>query len=312
MISDGTDQSAAAKSTVAIQAVNDAPLLDNGGIAGFIFRAWDQTTVAGARERVDTSITGGTSAFSVDTESVSIDILAVNDPPIVDLNGPLPGSAFAASFLSSNQPASLSAPDAFIEDVESVQIVSLIVTLKKNGSQESLTASETRSGIRTTHYNPTSGAIRFDGLAAVEDYSAILQSLSYSNSASVMNTDPRVIEFVANDGSDNSLASQATLSPLLSNSAPILDPDTSTAFASILEDDVIQIGDAIYDLLATAKTYPIHDSDADPRRGFAIVGAENQGGVWHFTANSSSPPDPAALLSDWARMVITPQTKRSP
>ena len=411
VISDGTDQSAAAKSTVALQAVNDAPLLDNSGdmrlepineddrtqignyvstiiesaqkngedritdpddpagtspegiavievgdsngtwqfspdggvswtafgavnnksavlldegdrirflpnpnyngLAAFIFRAWDQTTVATAGERVDASITGGTAAFSVDTESVSIDILAVNDPPIVDLNGPLPGAAYAASFLSSNQPVAISAPDALIEDVENVQIVSLVVTLKNrpNGSQELLTASETRSGIKTTPYNPASGVIRFDGLAPLEDYSAILRSLSYSNSASAINTNPRVIEFVANDGTDNSLASQATLSPLLSNSAPTLDPDASMAFSSILEDDTVQIGDAIYDLLATAKTYPIHDSDPDPRRGFAVVGAENQGGVWQFSVDNGTSWFAIGQVSDGAARLLDQQAR---
>ncbi|MFN2161119.1 MAG: hypothetical protein ACK2UN_03510 [Candidatus Promineifilaceae bacterium] len=221
-------------------------------------------------------------------DHAAINILAVNDLPVVDLNGPLPGAAYAASFLSSNQPVAVSAPDAFIADVERAQIVSLVVTLKNrpNGSQEALGASAARSGIKTTPYNPASGVIRFDGLAPLEDYSAILRSLSYSNSAAVMNTESRVIEFVANDGSDNSLMSQATIAPLLSNAAPILDADASMVFSSILEDDILQIGDAISDLLATAKTYPIQDSDLDPRRGFAIVGAENQGGAWQFSIDN--------------------------
>jgi len=54
----------------------------NGEIASFDFRAWDQTTgVAGGR--VDASLPGGTSAFSIASDTASIVVTDVNDAPVL-------------------------------------------------------------------------------------------------------------------------------------------------------------------------------------------------------------------------------------
>jgi len=54
---------------------------------GIEFRAWDQTS-GSSEDRVDTQVNGGTTAFSTDTETASITVTPVNDPPVVvdDLN----------------------------------------------------------------------------------------------------------------------------------------------------------------------------------------------------------------------------------
>ena len=56
----------------------------NGSISDVLtFRAWDQTS-GSAGSKVDTTTNGGTSAFSSNTDTVSITVNAVNDAPTLD------------------------------------------------------------------------------------------------------------------------------------------------------------------------------------------------------------------------------------
>jgi hypothetical protein len=56
----------------------------NGGVpAAITFRAWDKTSGAEGNY-VDTEINGGTTAFSVDTDTASFTVLSINDAPVLD------------------------------------------------------------------------------------------------------------------------------------------------------------------------------------------------------------------------------------
>jgi CSLREA domain-containing protein len=59
----------------------------NGNVdPGLTFRAWDQTSGANGNT-ADASIVGGTTAFSIATETASITVNAVNDAPVMDNTG---------------------------------------------------------------------------------------------------------------------------------------------------------------------------------------------------------------------------------
>jgi len=58
----------------------------NGGLHGLNFRAWDQTTGA-AGDKVDTTTSGGTTAFSTVIESALLTVSSVNDAPVLDNTG---------------------------------------------------------------------------------------------------------------------------------------------------------------------------------------------------------------------------------
>ncbi len=59
---------------------------DNATTGNVTFRAWDQTGATSGQQgsKVDTSINGGTTAFSSATEVASITVTAVNDAPVLD------------------------------------------------------------------------------------------------------------------------------------------------------------------------------------------------------------------------------------
>ena len=63
--------------------VRFVPDARNGTLAGFTYRAWDETTGApGAR--ADTTTSGGISAFSTNANTASITVSSVNDPPVAN------------------------------------------------------------------------------------------------------------------------------------------------------------------------------------------------------------------------------------
>jgi len=54
--------------------------------AGITFRAWDQSSTHDYPYIVDTSVNGGSTSFSAQTETASIEVNAVNDAPRIDVN----------------------------------------------------------------------------------------------------------------------------------------------------------------------------------------------------------------------------------
>jgi hypothetical protein len=68
--------------------VRFVPAPDYAGPAGLLtFRAWDQTTGSNGQTGVDTTGHGGSSAFSAETETATLDVRPVNDAPVLDASG---------------------------------------------------------------------------------------------------------------------------------------------------------------------------------------------------------------------------------
>ncbi|MCC7336647.1 MAG: SBBP repeat-containing protein [Pirellulaceae bacterium] len=92
----------------------------NGGTADFTFRAWDQTSGTQGT-KVDTSINGGTSAFSTATEMASITTTDVNDAPF------MPGVAFPSTNEDVNATVMVSYLAGFSTDVDTGALKGLAI-----------------------------------------------------------------------------------------------------------------------------------------------------------------------------------------
>ena len=60
-----------------------------GTPAGIVYRAWDQTFGSEGDTGVDTTISGGTTAFSLLHDTATLDVQNVNDAPVLDNSGDL-------------------------------------------------------------------------------------------------------------------------------------------------------------------------------------------------------------------------------
>ena len=266
------------------------------GSAGLLVRAWDQS---GGRPSgttgVDASLNGGITSFSAATEMVTINILTVNDLPLVDLNGPEEGTGFAPYFFEGGPAIPIADIDATIVDADHATLASLVVTLtnRPNGAAESLNVVTAGTNINAAPYDPATGRLVLTGPDEVADFQQVLRSVVYANSAANPLPNPRIVTVVANDGTNDGPVVTSTIAINPTNNAPVLNSAATLTLDAIAEDTIQPPGKRVDAILLTAGD-PITDADSGSLEGIAVVGAANGNGVWQY-----SMVDPPAGEADW-------------
>jgi hypothetical protein len=175
----------------------------------------------------------------------------------------------------------LTGEDASIADGDSTHLASLTVTLTnpKDGNLEYLQADTTGTSIEatydaTTHILLLEGTV--DGKDTVANFGTVLRTIQYHNGSSAPDLEDRAINFVANDGENNSLPSTTVV---VLNSAPVFDTTGTLPLDAMSENDTANGGYLVADLLGNA----VADDDFDSLYGIAVTGAESGHGVWQYS-----------------------------
>ncbi len=298
------------------------PVAGYNGSAGFSFRAWDQSARANGDVGVDVSLNGGASAFSAQSESVTIEVLAVNDLPIIDLNGPVEGVNFETQFFEAGPPVPLAAADATLRDADHATLTTLTVTLLNHpdGAAEYLSANTAGTNITAAPYEPSKGLLVLDGPDTVANFEQVLRQITYHNTSGSPRAAARTVQFVASDGVETGAPATTVIKINPVNSAPVLTLAAPLSLAAVAEDATQSAGESVAQLLAKGGD-PISDADPDALEGIAVIAADNSRGVWQYS--TISPPteaswqpvgvvaDTAALLlanTDWLRFVPAANT----
>ncbi len=276
------------------------------GPASITFRAWDQTSGSNGKTGVDVSVNGGSSAFSVATEAATIDVMAVNDPPVLDLNGIISGTNLIANYAAGSGLVPVVAPDATVEDYDNNEITSAIITLttRPDGEAELLAVNGDASPLTVIPYNPATGELRLTGAGSLDLYATVLRKISYNNLALNPTLGNRIIAFVINDGLDDSQISTTTLLVSPFNNAPQLDPAAQMDFGDVYEDDINPVGNTVSSLIKSAPVDPIHDDDLGAHRGFAVVGSNSNDGRWQFSIDGGVSWSTMGVISDTAAVLL--------
>src|SRR5207247_1515255 len=119
------------------------------------------------------------------TATATIHVVAVNDPPVVDLNGGGGGTGYTNTFTEDGGAvAAADAAAATISDVDNANLASLTITLSNHpdGAAESLAVSGCNAAITVAAYNSTSGVLALSGSTTLANYQSCLRSLKYNNS----------------------------------------------------------------------------------------------------------------------------------
>ena len=160
-----------------------------------------------------------------DDETVAINVIDVNDAPVVDLDAATGGNDYATSFDEGDTDVTIAKSDASIADVDDTQLTSLTVVLanRPDGTDESLSVSGTLpSGITVTDsYDNADGQLVLSGAASVADYQTALRQVVYNNNSDTPDETDRSITVLANDGDDNSTTATTALDVNAVNDAPI-------------------------------------------------------------------------------------------
>ena len=183
---------------------------------------------------------------------------AVNDAPIVDLNGPsVPGFSFKARFTEGSPPTTIVSTDAYIKDVDDKVLTYLnaALTSRPNGNVERLNITIPASTTLQQMYNSSTGVLAVTsttGNASVDDFQSVLRTLTYHNAADELTGDGRNVTVVASDGRLSSLVATIAITMASSDDKPVITiPSNATATfvdssgpVNILAENSVMITDA--------------------------------------------------------------------
>lgn len=161
--------------------------------------------------------------LSSEVASVFVTFAAVNDPPLLDLNGPLPGTSFSASFEEGDTAVLAVSPQLTVRDVDSqlLQVATVQLSGVLDTSNEVLFTTASAGGIRSV-FDARSLILTLTGPATVADFQQVLRSLFYQNSASEPNIGERTLVFVVSDGEVSSTQATSTVTVVGFNDPPQL------------------------------------------------------------------------------------------
>ena len=208
-------------------------------------------------------------------ELVMLFFAAVNDGPVVNLNG---GSSAGFNYRVDfdedvDETVSIVSPNATIIDVDGDGLVSLSVNLTNpEQDQESIIIpTPSNAGIRVSYVSdslvqlyPASGIS-----SPLSDFEAVLRTVQYRNAAEEPTPGIRTVRFLANDGEDFNLPALTEINIIPSNDRPELDLDTErdngTGFVA---DSFVEGGSSVY---ITARTVSLMDNDVNAAVDILII-----------------------------------------
>ncbi|WP_313569836.1 DUF4347 domain-containing protein [Comamonas terrigena] len=224
----------------------------HGETATLIYKAWDQTGGTAGLEgtKRDTTISGGTSAYSTDTDTASVVVTAVNDAPVVTM------SSGAASWSEGNNVASTPvAVDSglTLSDADGPNPLSASARMLTYYSAQD-TLGFVNDGLTMGNIIGTwtvgTGTLTLTSAgnqATVAQFEAALRAVTYNNSSNSPNSTTRTVQFIVTDGSSaQSTAVTRDVTITAVNDSPTINAvaslpiteDTQTALGQITFSDV--------------------------------------------------------------------------
>ena len=181
------------------------------------------TTTRAINVTVNDGVTNSNTAIS------SITVQAVNDPPVVDLNGSAAGTDYSATYAQNNPAVAIAAATASLSDADGTDISSLKLSFSSipDGANEVLNIGGQAIGLVSGTGTATVGGTLFaiaatagtvtvtkqgGGKILTADIRSLLQGITYQDNASVPNTTNRTISITANDGTADSNIATSTIS----------------------------------------------------------------------------------------------------
>ena len=289
VVSDGSLPSAPVQSTIDVVATNDAPFATNDGpfavledgelslpVATLLANDGDPDGTAPAFAGI-VDVTGGaaierngtvvftptpdfsgaaTITYAVSdgvaadvTAVVAIDVVPVNDAPVLDADGTTPAveTEVAAAFTEDGPAVALFGADFAVSDIDDTALEVAVVTLTNGAPGDLLAAAPAPAGAAMT-LSPagplsTAGAqtLTLVGTVATAELEAWLRSVTFANVSAAPSEAERVVTVQVADGSLPSNIVSARVSVTAVNDAPVANPDPTL---QVLEDDVLAVSGA--------------------------------------------------------------------
>jgi gliding motility-associated-like protein len=160
----------------------------------------------------------GMNLSSPDTRSVNV--IATNDAPVLTSTLTNPPAYVSGDYVIDNTIA--------ISDLDNLNLNSATISIVSGFASSEDELIFTNQGGISGSYNPSSGVLTLSGSALLTVYRDALRTVVYSNSSTSPVSTGRTIEFIVNDGSDNSNAASITIGFDI-NQPPVIGAITGTA-----------------------------------------------------------------------------------
>ncbi|WP_226505351.1 tandem-95 repeat protein [Pseudomonas sp. MWU16-30317] len=187
---------------------------------------------------VTATSTDGASVSAPVTAELDVNVISVNDAPVVDLNGAAAGTDTAAAYTEHQAAINIAGADFTITDVDQGSTVGSATIKVTNIVAGDLLALDTNSDVAkaaiaaglTIAQNATTGVITITGTATHEVYEDLIKSITFSsNGATVSGT--RDITVSVNDGT-GATNSESNVATLAVNVTAVNDAPTITVVAN--------------------------------------------------------------------------------
>ncbi|WP_311972018.1 tandem-95 repeat protein [Pseudomonas baltica] len=187
---------------------------------------------------VTATSTDGASVSAPVTAELDVNVISVNDAPVVDLNGAAAGTDTAAAYNEHQAAINIAGADFTITDVDQGSTVGSATIKVTNIGAGDLLALDTNSDVAkaaiaaglTIAQNATTGVITITGTATHEVYEDLIKSITFSsNGATVSGT--RDITVSVNDGT-GATNSESNVATLAVNVTAVNDAPTITVVAN--------------------------------------------------------------------------------
>ncbi len=261
--------------------------------ASFTHRAWDQTgATAGAHgTKLDSATTGGSTAFSNATDTVTLAVNAANDAPT------LSGGPFALTGIDENATAPAGTLVSAIlagvthADADPGALSGVAVTATTGGG----TWQFSTDGVTWTGFGAVSSSaalllsndtqVRYLPNGVGETATFTFRAWDQTSGTASTNTTRNTADASVNGGTTafSTGTAQATIVVGNVNDAPVLAP-VAPSLAAITEDDTANSGLTIATLLGASVT----DADPAPLAGLALFAQAPANGTWEYSLDAGA------------------------
>jgi VCBS repeat-containing protein len=161
------------------------------------------------------------------TRTAFIDIVPVNDPPVLDLDGDdstVAGSGFDGTYTENDPAMALGDVDLGIADPDDINMESATIVLTNAMAGDLLEVGGLPAGIVANIDNSIAGqvTVSLSGSASVADYEAALAAVTFRSTSENPDTSDRIINLSVNDGDVGSNIAVSTLHVVAVNDVPVV------------------------------------------------------------------------------------------
>ena len=174
-------------------------------------------TPDGTPRSITVTVTDGSATSN--SATATINMVAVNDAPVLDLDASAAGTGYT-SFFSVDTRASVpvSDTDISIADADSSNITGATITLTNAQAGDTLSWGSLPAGITASL---AGNVVTLSGSAFWSDYQLAIRAVTFNNSAGSPDLTARTITVSVTDGSSNSNTATATINMIAANTPPV-------------------------------------------------------------------------------------------